>query len=416
MSAAPAPGSAAAEWKNGWTLVLACFVGFSFTSIMASSLTMFLEPVGQEFGWSRALVSSGYTVAAAVGAVLSPFFGVVIDRFGPRRVAIPGVIATAFAIAGFALANGSELQWVLLWAVYAVIAVSVKPTVWTAAVAGMFTRGQGLALGITLCGTAAAQIILPPLAYWLIEEFGWRMAYFWLGTSWGCVTLLACWFFLRDAYGRKDDSAAAVVERPQFPGLTIPQAWRDSALWRLGISTLIVMSLSMGLSIHQVPILNEAGVSRLDAALRASLAGIAAVAGKLATGALLDRYPPNWVGGLTLVFSALSFGLLIDGIHSPALITFAMLVNGYTQGTKVQIVSYLTARYAGLRNFGTIFGVMHSIMAFSAGSGPILAGLAYDFGGNYTLFLIAGSIGSVVGGALLFTLPAYPKFAAPAAA
>lgn len=410
--------TAAQEWKAGWSVVFAAFVGFSFVSLMSGSLSMFIEPLSEEFGWSRTLISSGFTISTVFTALLSPFFGMIVDRFGSRRVALPGVVATTLIIAAFAFINGSTVQWFAFWVLYAVISIAVKTTVWTAAVAGVFNAGQGLALGITLCGSAAAQAILPPLTHWLIEEFGWRMAYVWLAFGWGGVTLVISWLFLYDAHDRKVAAASRQTksappikrERSDFPGLTIAEAWRDGALWRISISTVVIMMLTLGLSIHQIPILHEAGISRGNAALLASMAGIAAIVGKLITGFLLDRFRPNWVGGLTLAATAFAFGLLVDGVHSPALIIFAMLVNGYTQGTKVQIVSYLTARYAGMRNFGTIFGFMNSVMAFGSGAGPVVAGLVYDMSGDYGPFLIAGTIGSVLCGLLLFTLPAYPEF------
>lgn len=412
------PLSAKDEWKRGGTLVMAAFVGFSFLSIMTGSLSMFMEPVGNEFGWSRTLTSAGFTIAAVFTALLSPFFGVMVDRYGSRRIALPGIIATICSIAAFSLANGSTAQWIGLWVFYAIISISVKTTVWTAAVAGMFTTAQGLALGITLCGTAAAQAILPPLANWLIDDFGWRMAYVWLGVGWGGVTFIVCWFFLFDAHDRRKKARAAqhsatkssTAVRPDFPGLTVAEAWRSLALWRIVISTLVIMALTIGLTIHQIPILTEAGVTRTDAALLASLAGVAGIAGKLITGVLLDRYNANWIGGLTLAATALAFGLLIDGVNSPALIVFAMIVNGYTQGTKLQINGYLTARFAGMKNFGKIYGFMNAVVAFGSAMGPLIAGYAYDVNGNYGIFLMAGVVGSILCGLLLLTLPAYPRW------
>lgn len=411
---ATSPVLAGDEWKQNWTLVLACFAGFSFLSVMTGSLSMFMQPLSEEFGWSRTLIAAGFSISALMTALLSPFFGLVVDRYGSRRLAIPGLVMTALVVASFSMVSGSATQWILMWLLYAVISISVKTTVWTAAVAGVFTASQGLALGVTLCGSAAAQALLPPLANWLINEFGWRAAYVWLALGWGGITLLLCVFFLFDAHDRRAALVAKGGDKapvaPVRNGLTIAQAWRDPALWRIAASTLIIMTLTVGLTIHQIPILTEAGVSRTHAALLASLAGVAGVIGKLATGVLLDRFRPNWVGGITLAATALAFGLLIDGIASPALIIFAMLVNGYTQGTKLQINGYLTARYAGMRNFGSVYGFMNSLVAFGSGAGPVLAGLAYDSAGSYGVFLIVGTIGSLLCGILLLTLPTYPDW------
>lgn len=381
---------------------------------------MFIEPISKEFGWTRTLTSVGFTIAAVATALLSPFFGVLVDRYGSRKIGLPGVVMTMGAICLFYFANGSATQWIVLWLIYAIISITVKTTVWTASVASVFNRSQGLALGITLCGTAAAQAILPPLVDWLITDFGWRMAYVWLALGWGGVTFLTCWFFLYSARDRKfaspqgvnadTDNKAAQPSQKDLPGLTIQEAKRSRALWTIALSTFVIMSLTLGLTIHQIPILTEAGVSRTNAAWLASAAGVAGIVGKLVTGVLLDRFRANWVGGLTLAGTALAFGLLLEDVHSPGLIVFAMLVNGYTQGTKLQIASFLTARYAGMRNFGTIYGVMNGIIAFGSAMGPLIAASAFDLAGSYGPFLVIGTIGSILCGFLLLTLPKYPDW------
>jgi MFS family permease len=85
-AASPVRSSAAEEWRRNWTLVLACFVGFSFFSVPTASLGVFMEPIGQEFGWGRTLLSAGTTMTSVVTALLSPVVGMMIDRFGARRL------------------------------------------------------------------------------------------------------------------------------------------------------------------------------------------------------------------------------------------------------------------------------------------------------------------------------------------
>jgi predicted MFS family arabinose efflux permease len=406
--------TAAQEWQRGWKLVIACFIGFSFFSIMSNTIGVVMGPLTAEFGWSRTLISSGVMIASVVTALFSPFFGVLIDRFGSRRVAMPGLIATTLAISLFATTSGSAVQWIGLWTLYAVISISVKTTVWTTAAVGAFKRAQGLALGVVLSGTAAAQTVLPPLAIWLTAELGWRMMYLVLGCGWGGATFLLCWFFLYDVHRAPSASSRSEQARQQaeMPGLSIGQAWRDRALWRIGLSAFIMMVLTIGLLVHQIPILTEAGVSRTDAAWLASLAGLAGIAGKLISGLLLDRFRANWVGGVTLAATAVCFALLLDGVRTPALIVVAMVINGYSAGSKLQIASYLTARYAGLRHFGAIYGMITSVVAFGSGLGPMIAGYVYDVTGSYGMFLVAGAFGCLFCGLLLLTLPRYPAFGA----
>lgn len=398
------------EWKANWPLVLAASLGFSFFTIMIASSGLFFGPLQTEFGWSRTLLSSGPSIASILTAVLGPFAGALIDRYGSRRVVLPGLILTIISVMSFALTSGAELQWVGLWVVFGIVAVSIKSTAWTAAVLGVFDRSRGLALGLTLSGTAVAQIVVPPLANWLIMTVGWRAAFVWLALGWGGLTFLTCVFFLFDANDRPRAPRQAGSGQADLAvsGLTTREALRDSALWRLAISNFLVMLLTMGLTIHVFLILTEAGISRSSAAWLTSLSGVAGICGKLITGFLLDRFKPNWTGGITLGAAALAFLLLDQGRSSPTVIVIAMLVNGYAAGTKTQITGQLTAAYGGMKNFGKIYGVMAALMALAAGLGPALAGAIYDHFGSYGPFLMIGVIGCVLGGALMISLPAYP--------
>ncbi|MDT7535452.1 MFS transporter [Sphingobium sp. SA2] len=404
----------ASEWKANWTFVLAASFGFSFFSIMLAATGIFMEPLAAEFGWKRTVLSVGPSIATTITAILSPFFGALIDRHGSRRLVLPGLLLTMSSIASFSLATGSTTQWIILWVIFGLVAVSIKSTAWTAAILGRFRESRGLALGLTLAGTAVAQAIVPPLANWLIANNGWRGAYILLALGWGGITFLMCLRFFFDAHDRRSMSPSQDTPSPASLdvklGLSTPAALADSALWRVAISNFVVMALTMGLTIHLFPILTEAGVSRTKAAWLLSLAGIAGIIGKLATGALLDRLRPNWIGGITLGVASLAFLLLDYGPRSPVLIVFAMLVNGYAAGTKTQITGFLTATYGGMRNFGKIYGVMAALMALASGVGPLLAGYIYDISGGYSPFLLIGALGCAAGGLLMISLPVYPSW------
>lgn len=404
------------EWRDGWKLVLAASFGFSFFSIMMAATGLFMEPLGKEFGWSRTLLSSGPSIATIMTAILGPFFGVLIDRFGSRKLALPGIIVTIASVCTFGLVNGEQWQWITLWFIFGIVSVTIKSTIWTAAVVGVFEKSRGLALGLTLSGTAVAQAVIPPLGNYLITEFGWRLAFVWLGLGWGGITFLLVWLFLFDVHSRKakmvaiTDTGAEAEAVVELKGLTVQQAVRDRALWQLAFSNFIVMTMTMGLTIHLFPILTEAGISREKAAMLTAISGIAAIIGKLVTGYLLDRYRPNWVGGLTLAAAAGAFALLIDDISSPTLIVVALIINGYAAGTKTHITGFLTAGYSGMKNFGAIYGFMSALMALASGVGPLLAGYAYDSSGGYGPFLILGAIGCLIGGLLVITMPKAPSW------
>ncbi|CAN7626305.1 MFS transporter [Phenylobacterium sp. LjRoot219] len=408
-------GAAAAEWRAHWPVVLAAMAGFSFYSVGSYTTGLFMEPLAKEFGWGRAQISAGLLVTSLLTIPLSPAVGALIDRWGSRRLAVPGMALAIAAIASFGLANGSVSQWLLLWTIYGVVSLAIKATVWTAATSNAFTSGRGLALGFVLCGSALTQTIAPVLAERLIETFGWRQAYLWLALGWGGPVLILIMLFLFEPADRLKgrgvaQRAARTDKADAAGGLGFREAFSSVPLVRIGASTLLFMFLTVGVLIHQVPILTEAGVSRSNAALLASLGGIAGIVGKLVTGWASDRADGGTVGAITLSSTAVAFALLLEPIRSPASIVIAMVIIGYGAGTKLQITAYLTSRYGGLRNFGKIFGVMASLIAVGGGLGPIVAGAVYDHFGSYTYLLLLGIPGTLSCGLLIFRLGPYPRW------
>lgn len=397
------------EWRRNWTLVLACALGFSFSSVVNYSFGLFIEPLTQEFGWSRAETSVGLTLTAVVSVLLSPVVGMIIDRWGVRRLAIPGLALLGLSVASFGLASGSVWQWIALWAIFALVDLSVKSTVWTTAVAYTFDKERSLAIAFTLGGVSFALIVGPPLAEALIAVFGWRMAFAVMGLVWGAGTLSLAIPFLRD----RRNGAEAKLQRAaatSADGLTVGEALRSRPLQRIALATLITMLLGVGIQVHQVPILTAGGVTRQHAAYLVSLGGIAGIAGKIATGWLMDRANAGLVGGITLAVSAIAYGLLIDSIRTTELTIVAMIVIGYAAAAKMQICAYMTTRYAGMRNFGTVFGFMSSLIALGGGLGPLVAGLVYDHFQTYDPLLMAAVGGMLLSAAMLVGLGNYPQW------
>jgi predicted MFS family arabinose efflux permease len=398
------------EWKKGWPIVLTAAAGMSFLSVVMSGFGTFVDPLSAEFGWSRSTLMTGMAIAGLVVLLLSPFAGLMVDRFGPRRLALPGVIIMTLATAGFSLANGSVVQWLCLWSFYALAHISMMMSIWTGAVARAFDAGRGLALGLTLAGSAVASTVIPTISTLLIDSVGWRNSYVILGFGWGIVTFILCLLFLHDDRTPSTrDTKATQADRSKLEGLSIAQAWRDPGLWRIAISTLLLMLLTQALAVHQIPIMTDAGFTRTNAAMLAGLAGIAGMAGNMVTGALMDRFRANWVGGITLGTVALAFALLLDGVRTPLLIVIAIIISGYSAGTKLQICGYLTSRFGGLRHYGAIFGFMGSLIAIGGALGPYLAGKLYDLTGNYDMFVVVGMIGCAIAALLIMTLPRIPQ-------
>jgi predicted MFS family arabinose efflux permease len=400
------------EWRANWTLVLAAAFGFSFSSIIPYSIGLFIDPLKKEFGWSSTTVTMGMMISAVGAVMFSPFVGAVIDRWGTRRLGLAGIAALICASCGFAFANGSVMQWAALWCFFALADLMAKSTVWTTAVAGTFDAQRSLAIAVTMCGASVAHIAAPVLSQTLIAHFGWRMAFALIGLCWGGMSLAVVFLLFFDAKDRfrNAEPLQAVEAAPELTGMSLQSALTNIPLIRIGLATFITLTLTMAVAVHQVPLLTEAGLTRANAAYLASLGGTAVFIGNLGTGRLMDRFEGGTVGAVTLLVSGMSFVLLYDGIRTVPLMVVAMLVIGYTAGAKMQICAYLTTRYAGMRNYGKIFGVMASLMALAGGLGPLLASLLRDHFGNYTALVTASVVGTIFSAVLIFRLGPYPDF------
>lgn len=401
--------SAAAEWRANWAMVLAAIAGTSVSSLAIYTTGLFMQPMTAEFGWGRADFSFGLTIYAILLVPFAPVAGMMLDRFGSRRIAIAGVILFPALFACLSLATASLPMWWGLWVLLGIAAPFVSTAIWTRAVSSRFVAGRGLALAATLCGTSLSQIVAPQLVNWMITGFGWRTAFLGVGIGWGGVALALVTLFF---YGARDlaqatpDADAAPVVEPG--GLTLGEALTSVRVWRIALTELFSATIIVAMIIHFVPVLTDASVDRSVAVGLASVVGFSAIAGKLLTGFLLDRSQSNWIPTLTLWLPAVACLMLLEAAALGAWVIVPTIVFGYAVGGYYQTVTYLSTRYVGLRNFGKIFGLMTSLMGIGTGVGPWIAGAIFDRTGSYQAWLIAAAVISGIAGLLVFRLGAYP--------
>lgn len=403
--------AAQGEWSRNWTMVLAALVGVSFASIPTMTLGMFMEPLQAEFGWTRTEISAGLTVFALANLPLMPLAGMLVDRFGARRVALPGLVLAGLAFAAFGLMRDSLVQWFATWILYTLVSLAVSMPVWTTAVSSAFTGSRGMAIAIVLCGSGVGQALGPVASRWLIDGFGWRVGYVALALAWAGVAFVLALFLFHDRAGTRSHAEGQAAS-PSLGGLTVREALRNPTILRIALATLLQTTLSSAIVVHMVPLLTSLGLTRAQAAAFALIIAAAALAGKLLTGWLVDRVnaavlPAVCYGGpalvcLLLLFGSSSFGLLV----------LAIVIQGYCGGAALQLSAYLTTRYAGLHSFGTIYGLISMLMALGGGLGPLIGGAVFDQAGNYLPLLTGGIVVGLIAGLALLGLGRYPDFAA----
>lgn len=401
------------EWRNHWPLLLAATFGISFGAIPIVSLGLLMEPLQAEFGWSRTTISLGMTVFSLLVLPLTPFAGALLDKYGARKIAIPGLFLCGLLFAAFSLMTGEVWLWITMWVVYSAASVLIRTMVWNPPVSSVFVVNRGMAIAILLCGISFASAFTPLLTHALIENAGWRGAYIGLGIGWAGIALLLIIPFFRVKQVRDTHSPSKVSIEPvrTIPGgLTGKEAFRNITILRIGAAGLVATIFSSAYSVHMVPIYVSLGLDRAGAAAIALIVGVTGVVSKIVVGMIVDRVNSSFLPFSVLALPAVGYGILLASHGSTALAITGAAVVGIGSGGIVHIIMYLTTQYGGLRNFGKIYGSVSALFGLASGIGPLAAGWIYDTTGNYDLFLMFGIPGFIVAGLLIFGLGPYPHF------
>lgn len=411
MTAATAGQGATArqEWRAHWGLVLAAMLGTSYVAIPSVVLGLFIAPLQDAFGWSRAEISAGMTVFALVGTPLAPFAGALADRFGSRAVALPGLLLNSLVFAGFGLVSGSIWLWLGAWGAYTLTGLLIRSMVWNRAASNAFSASRGLALAVIMSGSSLGQIAAPVIAQWLIADYGWRLAFASLGLGWGGFALVAVLLLFHEPR-RAAPADTSVAQAPAQGGLTLTQALRDIRMIRIAGAILLQSVIMVGLMVHLYPLLTGEGVPPVQAANLVAAVGIASLAGQFATGSLADRLKGSLLPVACFAVPACGYAVLLLAPGAGPLLWLGVLMVGLGGGATMNITVYLTTRYAGLGHFGKIFGLISSCMGLGAGLGPLVAGRIFDATGSYDAFLTVAAIAVGLAALMLFRLGPYPRF------
>lgn len=400
----PAARASARRTYPGWLVVLAAYCGamVSFGSLLVFTFSIFLKPLSGAFGWSRESVSAAFGFAALTVAVCSPPLGHLLDRFGPRRVILPcmAVFGLAFGSLGFLTPH-----LVHLYAVFVLLGMVGNGTTqmgYSRAVSTWFDKRRGLALALVMAGVGTGAMVFPPIAQALISGYGWRAAYITLGLVVLLLGIPLTAIFVRERPRDNGESHA------MLGGMTVAQDLRSRVFWIL-IATLFLSSVSVnGAITHLSPLLTDRGVPAANAALAASMLGLASFFGRLVTGFLLDRFFGPRVGFCLCAMSAGGILVLARAGSSAPGMAAAVLI-GVGVGAEADFTPYLLTRYFGLRAFSTLYGFTWTAYAIAGAIGPVWMGEAFDATGSYGSLLMFLSVTTLVAAGLLLLLPRYPR-------
>lgn len=377
------------EWRRHGLVPVAAGLGYATSVIHIYGIGPFFGPVAQEFGWSRTEVTFGLTIATLVQAVGGVFIGLAVDRFGPRRFGVGGLLLLGVAFGLLGTADASLLRWYLLWALVALAALPVQASVWTSAVASLFHASRGMAFAVTLCGASIAAGVFPLMGTYAIERLGWRNAFPAHAAVWLVIAFPVIFLFFRGRFDRgskaggTDDKASS----RDLPGVSLAEGLRSNVYHRLFVASLLFTFTIIAVVVHFTAILGDRGADPMTAAAIASLVGWFSLAGRLGTGVLLDRFPASLVGAAVFMLPVAGcLLLLLSGTSYPAMLVASGLI-GLTLGAEIDVVVFLLSRHFGLKNFGGLYGGVLAALSIGTAIGPLVAARIFDVTGSYAGFL-----------------------------
>jgi len=383
-----APADPPDGWR-AWVMVGAAFVvGFVVFGV-TYSFGVFFKPIAAEFGAGRAATSAFFSITGLIFYLLGSVTGHVSDRFGPRLIV--GVGAATMGV-GLVLTAFIGKVWVgyLTYGIGVGVGSACVYVPTLAIIGGWFVRRRNTALGIAAAGTGCGTLLMPPLAAWMIERYGWRATDLVLGVA--CAALLAgCAIVVRPpplAPAGAKRSLAGVVRSRAFIMLY--------ASWVLATTALFVPFVFLpAFAVSH-------GASDVAASALLSLLGGMGILGRVGIGPLSERIGMLrlFKGSVLIMAASYLIWLTVSAYHWQ--VVFAILL-GLGYGIRISLMPAVLIEFFGLPNLGAILGIFFTASGISASLGPLLAGWIVDATDSYRWGIVFALATATLG--LLAILP-----------
>lgn len=397
------------EFRLGWKVLLTGFLGTmcGASPLPFNVLGFLFKPLESEFGWNVQQVSIGITIFGITASMLAPIFGWLADRNGVRKVAIWSLVGFILAFSSLYLTPPTLAGFYFLWFCVGLVGIGSTPVTWSRGLSLWFVRQRGLALGIMLVGTSAAALVVPQLAVWSSDTFGWRAIFPVVALLPLLIALPATIAFFREPRG--DERPAELnTATGQLVGMTFGESVRTRQFWLLWFSIFIIASAYGGAHIHMPNIVADHGIDRSAAAGIMGIVGIGLLVGRVGVGFLLDRFWGPMVAFPVLCLPAIACYLLMGTSSDMTIISLAAFFLGFAAGAESDLIAFLAARYFGMAHFGRIYGMLYMPFGLMSAISPVIYGAVRVNNGSYDPILLAAAAMFVVGGVLLLGLGRYP--------
>src|SRR6266852_4093366 len=361
----------------GW-VVLACLccAGFARQGPAVATLSIFVEPLTREFGWSRTALSGAVSLGGVLAALVAPLIGPLLDRQGSRLVLCAAVLVNGIALMLLSL-TGSLGVFYLLFCLARMNWAAPFDLGLYGALNNWFVRRRAFASSVATLAQQIGLVAMPLIAQLAILQYGWRAGWLAIGATTLLVGFVPTWLLL--------------VRRPEDLGLApdgavAPTGGEAGALWLLLLYTALVFPVQAGVSLHQAPYLIERGIDPTIAATIVSTFSVMSAVATVACGLLPRSVPIRYLLAATGAILTLGVVLMLD-IQTAGQGYLSASVFGFGLGALLTLLPVAWADYFGRTHFGAIRGIALSAQVLAQAAGPLLSGALRDMTGDYQLAL-----------------------------
>ena len=383
-------------------------IGLALGPSVIANLTVsaYIGPIEEEFGWLRSDVSFAFSLVAYMIVVMSPLQGMLVDRFGPRRVVLTSIPLFALSLGAIYFTPDNIYVYYFLWALVPIAGLGLWPLGYLQAVTPWFDRKLGLALGCANAGIGVGSTFLPMLVIGpIIAAYSWRHAVLALAA----LVLFVSWpvvaYCLREPSGG-DSAARKLAAASRSFGLTFREASREPTFWMLNLGFFLLGMTATSLVTQQVPLLRDAGWTVAETTRLQTTFGFGLLFARVAVGFVIDNVFAPRV--MTTVSIGGAVACILYAVYPEWGYVSALLI-GFLLGAEFDVLAFLIKRYYGYSAYGRVYGVIFGVFYLGSAVGiwgmpklrEMTADLSYDNG------LYAAAAILLASAVLMAFMPAY---------
>jgi len=383
----------------GWVIVGVSLVSMAFWLGIRTSFSVFYVALLEEFSWERGESAGVQSMALLTYTFLAPFVGGMIDRFGPRRVILPGILVLSLGLVLCATVDSLTRFFILYGVVMGAGITCIGIVSYSAILAHWFEKKRGLASGIAVSGMGLGTFALVPFSQQLISTWGWRTTFVVTGILVLVILLPINGLFLRHKPEQVGQSVDGIIptedsndpdseafSRPlQTADWTLKGAMLSLRFWSLvALSFFSIIGIYIIL-VHNVKFLVDQGLDKMTAALVFALVGVISSAFRIFWGWLSDRIGREitfTMGILCACLGAVSL-LLIEKTGAKGFAFSFGIFFGMGWGVTAPMYMAIAADLFKGRIFGLIYGIIEGGIGVAGALGAWVAGYIFDIYHSY---------------------------------